>query len=114
MTARSPTRSGAGCRLRFSRSKLRPTGSSTWQARVYRVTVDGLRLPVGESWFGYRWADLVPERGVARLATATTFAAVTPSAPTDSFLNGFHDHLVTGRQGGVAGRFVDLELPGPQ
>ena len=40
--------------------------SSTWQADVVRVMTDGTRVPVGEPWAGYRWADLVPDRGLAR------------------------------------------------
>lgn len=40
--------------------------SSTWQADVVRVTASGTRVPVGEPWNGYRWADLVPDRGMAR------------------------------------------------
>ncbi|MET0144317.1 MAG: hypothetical protein ABW328_05975 [Ilumatobacteraceae bacterium] len=39
--------------------------SSTWQADVVRVTVDGRRVPVGEGWAGYRWSQLVPDRGLA-------------------------------------------------
>ena len=39
--------------------------SSTWQADIVRVTTTGARVPVGEPWFGYRWTDLVPERGMA-------------------------------------------------
>jgi hypothetical protein len=39
--------------------------SSTWRADIVRVTLDGARVPVDESWDGYRWADLVPARGLA-------------------------------------------------
>jgi hypothetical protein len=39
--------------------------SSTWQAEVVRVTSSGERVSVDEPWAGYRWADLVPERGMA-------------------------------------------------
>ncbi len=39
--------------------------SSTWQAEVVRVTTDGRRVPVTEPWSGYRWAALVPNRGLA-------------------------------------------------
>ena len=39
--------------------------SSTWQADVVRVTADGRRMPVTEPWDGYRWAALVPSRGLA-------------------------------------------------
>jgi hypothetical protein len=39
--------------------------SSTWQADVVRVTADGRRVPVSEPWDGYRWAVLVPNRGLA-------------------------------------------------
>ncbi len=39
--------------------------SSTWQADIVRVTTTGARVPVDEPWFGYRWADLVPDRGMA-------------------------------------------------
>jgi hypothetical protein len=38
--------------------------SSTWQAGVVRVTVDGGRRPVSEPWAGYRWDDLVRESGL--------------------------------------------------
>ena len=39
--------------------------SSTWRADVVRVTADGRRVPVELSWSGYRWDELVPERGLA-------------------------------------------------
>jgi hypothetical protein len=39
--------------------------SSTWQADVVRVTVDGRRVPVSEPWAGYRWSELAPDRGLA-------------------------------------------------
>lgn len=40
--------------------------SSRWQAEVVRVTSDGARISVAEPWDGYRWAELVPDRGLAR------------------------------------------------
>jgi hypothetical protein len=40
--------------------------SSTWRAEVVRVTTDGTRVPVDEPWSGYRWAQLVPARGLAQ------------------------------------------------
>jgi hypothetical protein len=33
--------------------------SSTWSAEIVRVTWDGRRLPVDQSWDGYRWDSLV-------------------------------------------------------
>ena len=39
--------------------------SSTWRADVVRVTADGRRVPVELSWSGYRWDELVSERGLA-------------------------------------------------
>ena len=39
--------------------------SSTWQADVVRVMADGRRVAVSEPWDGYRWAALVPNRGLA-------------------------------------------------
>ena len=34
--------------------------SSEWQAEIYRVTVDGDRIPIDEPWpGGYEWAELV-------------------------------------------------------
>jgi hypothetical protein len=38
--------------------------SSTWRADVVRVTADGRRLPVETSWAGYRWDELVRDRGL--------------------------------------------------
>jgi hypothetical protein len=38
--------------------------SSTWRAEVVRVTTDGRRLPIEPSWSGYRWDELVPNRGL--------------------------------------------------
>jgi hypothetical protein len=38
--------------------------SSTWRAEVVRVTTDGRRLPIEVSWSGYRWDELVPNRGL--------------------------------------------------
>ena len=39
--------------------------SSTWSADIVRVTADGRRVPIEYSWFGYRWDELVPDRGLA-------------------------------------------------
>jgi hypothetical protein len=39
--------------------------SSTWRADVYRVTAGGRRVPVEVPWDGYRWDQLVTERGLA-------------------------------------------------
>ena len=40
--------------------------SSDWRADIVRVTVDGRRIPIDDPWpGGYRWATLVPERGLA-------------------------------------------------
>ena len=38
--------------------------SSTWRAEVVRVTADGRRLPVEMAWAGYRWDELVRDRGL--------------------------------------------------
>jgi hypothetical protein len=38
--------------------------SSTWRAEVIRVTTDGRRLPIELSWSGYRWDELVRNRGL--------------------------------------------------
>jgi hypothetical protein len=38
--------------------------SSTWRADVVRVTADGRRLPVEAGWAGYRWDELVLDRGL--------------------------------------------------
>jgi hypothetical protein len=38
--------------------------SSTWRADVVRVTQDGRRVPVELPWSGYRWDQLVPNRGL--------------------------------------------------
>lgn len=38
--------------------------SSTWRASVVRVTDDGRRVPVERPWAGYRWEDLVRDRGL--------------------------------------------------
>jgi hypothetical protein len=38
--------------------------SSTWRADVVRVTDDGRRVPVEQSWSGYRWDELVQDRGL--------------------------------------------------
>jgi hypothetical protein len=39
--------------------------SSTWRADVVRVTADGRRVPIERSWSGYRWEELVPNRGLS-------------------------------------------------
>ena len=39
--------------------------ASTWQADIVRVTGDGRRVPIGESWSGYRWEELVTDRGLS-------------------------------------------------
>jgi hypothetical protein len=39
--------------------------SSTWRADVVRVLEDGRRVPVEQPWNGYRWHELVPDRGLA-------------------------------------------------
>jgi hypothetical protein len=38
--------------------------SSTWRADVVRVTADGQRVPVERPWSGYRWEELVQDRGL--------------------------------------------------
>jgi hypothetical protein len=38
--------------------------SSTWRADVVRVTSDGRRVPIERPWSGYRWAALMPDRGL--------------------------------------------------
>lgn len=38
--------------------------SSTWRADVVRVTADGRRVPVEQPWSGYRWDELVRDRGL--------------------------------------------------
>jgi hypothetical protein len=39
--------------------------SSTWQASLFRVTADGERVPIDGPWFGYRWEDMVRDRGLS-------------------------------------------------
>ena len=39
--------------------------SSTWRADVVRVTDDGRRVPVEAAWSGYRWDELVRDRGLS-------------------------------------------------
>jgi hypothetical protein len=39
--------------------------SSTWRASVVRVTADGRRVPVEVPWAGYRWEELVRDRGLS-------------------------------------------------
>jgi hypothetical protein len=39
--------------------------SSTWRADVVRVTADGRRVPVEAGWAGYRWEELVRDRGLS-------------------------------------------------
>jgi hypothetical protein len=38
--------------------------SSTWRAEVVRVTADGRRVPIEQPWAGYRWDELVQDRGL--------------------------------------------------
>ena len=38
--------------------------SSTWRADVVRVTADGRRVPIEQPWSGYRWDELVRDRGL--------------------------------------------------
>lgn len=38
--------------------------SSTWRADVVRVTADGRRVPIEFTWSGYRWDELVRDRGL--------------------------------------------------
>ncbi len=38
--------------------------SSTWRADVVRVTADGRRVPIEQMWSGYRWHELVRDRGL--------------------------------------------------
>ena len=39
--------------------------SSTWSADIVRVTADGRRVPIELGWSGYRWEDLVEDRGLS-------------------------------------------------
>ena len=38
--------------------------SSTWRADVVRVTADGRRVSIELPWSGYRWDELVRDRGL--------------------------------------------------
>jgi hypothetical protein len=38
--------------------------SSAWRADVVRVTAGGRRVPVDIPWSGYRWEELVRDRGL--------------------------------------------------
>ena len=38
--------------------------SSTWRAEIVRVTSDGRRVPIERPWAGYRWDELVTDRGL--------------------------------------------------
>ena len=38
--------------------------SSTWRADVVRVTADGRHVPIERPWSGYRWDELVQNRGL--------------------------------------------------
>jgi hypothetical protein len=38
--------------------------ASTWRAEVVRVTSDGQRVPIEQPWSGYRWDELVQDRGL--------------------------------------------------
>jgi hypothetical protein len=40
--------------------------SSTWQADIVRVTIDGRRVPISDPWNGYQWSQLVTSRGLSR------------------------------------------------
>jgi hypothetical protein len=39
--------------------------SSTWRATVVRVTADGRQVPIERPWSGYRWDELVRDRGLS-------------------------------------------------
>jgi len=39
--------------------------SSTWRADLVRVTADGRRVPIERPWSGYRWDELVTDRGLS-------------------------------------------------
>jgi hypothetical protein len=39
--------------------------SSTWRASVVRVTADGRHVPIERPWAGYRWDELVRDRGLS-------------------------------------------------
>ena len=39
--------------------------SSTWSAEIVRVTADGHRVPIEQQWSGYRWDELVQDRGLS-------------------------------------------------
>jgi hypothetical protein len=38
--------------------------SSRWRADIVRVTTDGRRVPIELPWSGYRWDELVQDRGL--------------------------------------------------
>jgi hypothetical protein len=38
--------------------------ASTWRADIVRVTSDGRRVPIEETWSGYSWNELVPNVGL--------------------------------------------------
>jgi len=39
--------------------------ASTWRAEIVRVTTDGRRIPIERPWAGYRWEELVTDRGLS-------------------------------------------------
>ena len=39
--------------------------ASRWEADIVWVTADGRRIPINQPWSGYRWEDLVQDRGLA-------------------------------------------------
>lgn len=43
--------------------------ASTWRAEIVRVTTDGRRIPIERPWAGYRWEELVQDRGLRNPAT---------------------------------------------
>lgn len=40
--------------------------SSIWRADLYRVTADGQRISIRDGWFGYRWEEMVTQRGLGQ------------------------------------------------
>jgi len=83
--------------------------SDTWQAELWRVTVDGDRVPIDDGgWSGYDWDELV---GVPRLADPDRLRhASAGAAATIDFLDEALDWVADNTPNDTETRYLEAEV----
>lgn len=83
--------------------------SSTWQAEIVRVTIDGRIVDVRDPWpGGYRWSDLVAGRGLGR--PFEVHHADAGIRPTLGFLDAALDWVAAHTPGDPETRYLEARV----